>query len=616
MNDDLFILFYLMTSDLNYGIFVSQCNQKRESKESSSIESIDHSKHLLSTIKKDIFGNQDDYISIDKVRKETCDDEASAKFENVKLDLQMTENTIYDNRPSLELKSSGTKANCFNQLHEVKEIIKKESSDEGDVDGDECEEEETLMKELNQVGRDESQRGSLSSFISFSQNDSHRNSKALNENCSSRISMINHDYIPYLNSTNSRTLLPRQSYTQESQHSLFPRTSSDYSSLKYMLPRQTLNYIPYNTSMRMNGDFAGNKLKMNWYENSTSFGNNSTNNTINNSQQPSQFNFMKCGSNVSGQMGSSFASSKPSCDQNGAISRPTSNFSSCTTIHSLNNISIVDFNNFEDLVRSVPNIPTFVNSQKGSRSLQKSLSLFSQEEISSLYELVFPFFNEIINNSFGNYFCQKLFKQIETNQRIKTWNFFKLQTLIYATNEHGNHCFQSMIESLTDPLEEIIVMGTVKPYLKELAYNQHGTHILQKIILKFSESGKACLVHFLKENFLTLACDAQGVCLIKKYIISLNGACNSVKSDFINQIYGWIPKLINDNFGNYAVLCIIDEWKLGPCDKLIKIFEKNLAMNSAHKFASTLVQRAFDLMPIVSKLFILLNLGTKAMFCF
>lgn len=596
-----------MTSNLNFGIFASQINQKRESKESSSIESIDHSKHLLNTIKKDIFGNQDDYISIDKVRKETCDDEVSAKFENVKLELQMTENKIYMNRPSLEQKSS--LALGIQTLNEVKEIKKKNCSEEGSSEEpDECDEEENLMKELNKAGQNESQRGSLSSFISFSHNDSHRNSKALNENTSSALSMFNNEYIPYIG---NRSILPRQSYNIESQKTFFSRPSNDYTGINSMLSRQTLNYIPYNCSMRITDDFSARKSKMTWHDHSSSFGNNSTNTTINNSHNPQQFNIHKCGGNISGHMGSSsFASIMLSNE----LKRQNSNFSSCTTVNSLNANSFPEFNNFEELLKNVPNIVTFVNSQKGSRSLQKSLSLFSQEEINMLYELCYPFLNDIINNSFGNYFCQKLFKQIEPNQRIKTWNFFKSQTLIFATNEHGNHCFQSMIESLTDPLEEVIVMGVVKPYFKELAYNQHGTHILQKIVLKFSESGKSCLVQFLKDNFLTLACDAQGVCLIKKYIISLNCSCNSVKSDFINQIYGWIPKLVNDNFGNYAILCIIDEWKLGPCEKLIKIFEKNLAMNSSHKFASTLIQRAFDLMSIVGIL--IYYLGSKTILCF
>ena len=236
--------------------------------------------------------------------------------------------------------------------------------------------------------------------------------------------------------------------------------------------------------------------------------------------------------------------------------------------------------------------------QKGSRMLQKSLGLFSSSDISNLFQLIYPKLSVIVVNSFGNYFCQKFFNKLDFNQRSLIWDFFNNNLIYYATQEYGNRCYQAMIDLVDNEQEEDKIINIVYPYFRELAYNQFGTYVLQKIILKFSAKGKQKLVLFIKENISTLACDAQGVCILKKYIINIKSKedVNSM-NDFNNLIYQWIPKLCNDAFGNYAILCMFEEWGLNACDRIVKIFYKNIAIYSSQKFASSLISKILELLP-------------------
>lgn len=570
-----------------------QMNLKKDSKESSSYESIENnSKHLLSTIKKDIFGSQDDYITVDESRKETGDLINNGILEIVKDNLQMTEKTIYQARYSLAEKSVEA---ISSKLHPVPELKGYENETDSE-DNDERKEEEKLITILRRTEIDDDiERKSISSFISFSNMDSQRNSKTNEYIRSNTSNLINQEDIKMLN---HRISAQRQSYNGLNYNFNYineiPNNQRHISSI----PRQTLplnmSQYNYSRSSLFNSQMKNSMNSHNRFESSNLSTEYSTNNnSINLAIGNVYYSSMSKPDNLN-------LSNQYRTDNN--FFRSSNYFTPCSPCKLVYKNSLSDYISLDDLKKNSQNISSYINSQNGSRCLQRSLSLFTSEEISALLELVQPILHEIVNNNFGNYFCQKLFKMLDQKQRIDIWNILSTQTLLYATNDHGNHCFQSLIESVCSVQEESIAISKLMPYFKNLSCNQYGTHILQKIVLKFSEFGKLVLVQFIRDNFIMLACDAQGVCLIKKYIVSLNHSSDSLKHDLINQIKASIAKLISDSYGNYAILCMLEEWKLGPCEKIVKALEKNLAVYTSHKFSSTLVQKAFDLLSSVRNL--------------
>jgi hypothetical protein len=62
-------------------------------------------------------------------------------------------------------------------------------------------------------------------------------------------------------------------------------------------------------------------------------------------------------------------------------------------------------------------ISDFLKTQKGSRIYQRKLKKMKSEEIDSLLTTIQPHFSELLINSYGNYFCQKLYTICEIKQR-------------------------------------------------------------------------------------------------------------------------------------------------------------------------------------------------------
>ncbi len=75
------------------------------------------------------------------------------------------------------------------------------------------------------------------------------------------------------------------------------------------------------------------------------------------------------------------------------------------------------------------NFFNIVTSQNGSRIMQSYIFRSSSEVIKAIFTEIADFMNEIITNIYGNYFCQKFFCVLDSEDRkffLKKVSFFNL----------------------------------------------------------------------------------------------------------------------------------------------------------------------------------------------
>ena len=111
---------------------------------------------------------------------------------------------------------------------------------------------------------------------------------------------------------------------------------------------------------------------------------------------------------------------------------------------------------------------------------------------------------------------------------------------------------QCLIEMINMPQEEQELKDGIKNHVVNLAFDQNGTHVLQKVLLCFKEENLDFIFHPIIDNFIDLSVDQNGLCVIKKLVSKI-----STSDTLMRQVGAILSEnavsLVQSPFGNYAV---------------------------------------------------------------
>ena len=176
---------------------------------------------------------------------------------------------------------------------------------------------------------------------------------------------------------------------------------------------------------------------------------------------------------------------------------------------------IRDFKRFCDGLKCEEGIkvelPNYICSQKGSRIMQKYLNKFPSDIKTLLILKIGKNLGKIMIDTYGNYFCQKMFQICSNKQRILILEYIQNEFIEISKSVSGTHVIQAIL-GLIDTEDEIkIVVNCIKNHELELAYDNNGTHVLQKILSTIDEKYREDLNNILleKNNLRTLCLDSK-----------------------------------------------------------------------------------------------------------
>ena len=139
--------------------------------------------------------------------------------------------------------------------------------------------------------------------------------------------------------------------------------------------------------------------------------------------------------------------------------------------------------------------------KNGSKEYQKLVERASPEVIEQIVSEIQQSFPDLLIDHYGNYFCQKLFLNLNSDQKLRLLKTLRLihvspedlrekvskkrlksNFLFVAQDSRGTHAIQSFLEVLQEPqFKEIVAEIMLKDLLK-FAYNKNSNHVLIKFI--------------------------------------------------------------------------------------------------------------------------------------
>ena len=238
--------------------------------------------------------------------------------------------------------------------------------------------------------------------------------------------------------------------------------------------------------------------------------------------------------------------------------------------------------NFEQIIRT----------HKGSRIFQNYLKNTHYDILHLIFSEIKNKLTELLKDSYSNYFCKKLFRNLSQKDRIEYLTIIQPELNILSKDSIATYPIQNIIEELGSKNEKNIFYLGIKNYIDNLAYNIYGARILEKILAYFEDEFKKEIIEYICENFLELAYNNNGICLVKKILLMTHKKDLHIKLKKL--VFDNALNLIVHQYGNYAIQIIIENWDETDLKEILEIYENKYIFLSNQKFSSNVMERILE----------------------
>jgi hypothetical protein len=233
-----------------------------------------------------------------------------------------------------------------------------------------------------------------------------------------------------------------------------------------------------------------------------------------------------------------------------------------------------------------------IKNQQTSRTSQLYIQHSPPEIIHLLYTEISSHISQLLLDPYANYFILKLFSYLDNSDCLNFLNQISKTFTYLCINKISTYPIQCIVEHINSKHLQEIIIDSVKNHLMKITLDIYGTHVLEKIISKFDYELIQPISKFVVDNFLFLANNANGLCVVKKIIIV------EYKKNYFHKIKELSEEnalvLIQNPFGNYTLQCIIDNWQLEDIEKLIQMFIGKCSVLSVQKFSSNVIEKCIE----------------------
>ena len=117
---------------------------------------------------------------------------------------------------------------------------------------------------------------------------------------------------------------------------------------------------------------------------------------------------------------------------------------------------------------------------------------------------------------YANYFCPKFYAYLDLEEKITFLRNINEYVVQIANNKIGTYPLQAILEQLITENEKDVVIENIKINAMEMLYHSQGVHVLEKAIICFDEHKLKFLYDIALDNFLKLANNNNGLCIVIK----------------------------------------------------------------------------------------------------
>ena len=231
-----------------------------------------------------------------------------------------------------------------------------------------------------------------------------------------------------------------------------------------------------------------------------------------------------------------------------------------------------------------------IKSQKGSKIFQKYLKTTHCDILHQIFLELNNNLEELITDNYANYFCKRFFTYLSQKDRIDFLKQIENSIATLSSNSIGTYPIQTIIEHVGSKIEKVIIISAIKEHIKELSVDPFGSHVLEKLLACFEEEFISFLYDYISDNFLTLAYNNNGICIVKKLVSFTHK----------KYLHDKIKILIKDNalqfiehpYANFVIQVVIECWS--DYKEILDLFDKKYYRLSLEKYASNVVERCIE----------------------
>ena len=234
---------------------------------------------------------------------------------------------------------------------------------------------------------------------------------------------------------------------------------------------------------------------------------------------------------------------------------------------------------------------SILKNHKGSKLFQKYLkSTHPEEIIHLLYIELSQNLDEFITDAYSNYFCKKFYSYLCLKDRIDFLIKIENSIIKYSCDNIGTYPIQAIIENVSSKYEKIIIISALKDNIEKLFYDPVGCHVIEKIISFIDEEYIAFIYSYISNNFIKLATNSNGICIIKKILTFTQKVNLHKKIKIIVKENAFT--LIQHPSGNFVIQVIVESWD--DYKEIVNLFKNNFFGLSLEKYASNVIERFIE----------------------
>jgi hypothetical protein len=231
-----------------------------------------------------------------------------------------------------------------------------------------------------------------------------------------------------------------------------------------------------------------------------------------------------------------------------------------------------------------------IKNHKGSKIFQKYLKSTHSDILHQIFVELSSNLEELITDPYANYFCKRFFTFLNQKDRIDFLKGIEKSIVKLSSDSIGTYPIQTIIEHVGSKNEKVIIVNALKESVKELCIDPFGSHVLEKLLTCFEEEYISFIYNYIIDNFLDLANNNNGICVVKKILTFTHK----------KNIHDRLKVIIKDNalqliihpYANFVIQIVVECW--ADYKDILVLFEKKYFNLSLEKYASNVVERCIE----------------------
>eukprot|EP00825_Cyclidium_porcatum_P036285 TRINITY_DN3820_c0_g1_i7.p1 TRINITY_DN3820_c0_g1~~TRINITY_DN3820_c0_g1_i7.p1 ORF type:complete len:670 (+),score=108.03 TRINITY_DN3820_c0_g1_i7:120-2129(+) len=160
-------------------------------------------------------------------------------------------------------------------------------------------------------------------------------------------------------------------------------------------------------------------------------------------------------------------------------------------------------------------INQFVRTQHGSRLIQKLFTKCSQQDLDYFIKEIETNLADLMMDNYANYMFGSLSQSCSPNQRLLILKIIAPKLVEIACDKKGTHALQALVSLINCKQEEDLIKNTIQNNVLQLTLDNQGTHLIKKIITRFSDENVTFIFNSLLPNFIDIVNHQAGLCVLK-----------------------------------------------------------------------------------------------------